>query len=70
MRYRGTQYLAKGAYYLQLRVDDGFAAFVNGDLVGNFDGGTPNRYFNMPLNIEHSGIQHFEILYQKYEYKR
>ena len=64
MRYKGTQYLARGTYYLQLRVDDGIAVFVNGDLVGNFDGGTANRYFNMPLNIEHSGIQHFEILYQ------
>ncbi len=64
MRYKGTQYLARGTYYLQARVDDGFAVFLNGDLVGNFDGGTPNRYFNMPLNIEHSGIQHLEILYQ------
>ncbi len=65
MRYKGTQYLASGAYYLQVRVDDGFAVFVNGDLLGGFDGGTaPARYVNVPVNIERSGIQHFEFLYQ------
>ncbi len=64
MRYRGTQYLSQGTYYLQLVIDDGFAVFLNGELVHNRNGGTAPLIVNAPLHIEQSGIQHLEILYQ------